>query len=391
MASSLSETVLAGCENLTEKARKGELATVINQKEMIHRILRFCESPRTGKQNILLIGHTGVGKTTIVEGVAQQLRNQELFQINTSDFLQLDPMRNEGYGNRLERIRKEIHRKEERVVFFFDEFGALCRKKAEGEKFAHSLNSHLSPTGIKCIAAMTQEEYDTMSKQEAFQSLLNRFQPIQVNDLQKEDIKKFLEATWSQEAPDIPTESSLWESLMARMKKEDGTWDLRAAKTWIHELVIAYQNAWNPLSSSSTLSKEQERDEWIRQGRHQQNVWNPTLERKNILQTIERLEREIDDLKKEEARNRERRNQLSSLRTILIQWKEVWQTTIHKLATSKEKKTLLEHRFLLHHLLLLPSLDLLLKRECSQEKPPLPLTVDKKFFDQHIPSLPKQP
>ena len=173
--------------DLTQKGYDGELDPVIGRSKEITRVMQvLC---RRTKCNPVLIGDPGVGKTAIVEGLAQQiadgnvpepLRDKRVVQLNTGNLVAGTKYRGE-FEERLRRIVKEISDSKE-VILFVDEVHTIVGAgSAEGAvDAANILKPGLSRGSFQLIGATTQEEYRKYVERDA--ALERRFQPVKVEE-----------------------------------------------------------------------------------------------------------------------------------------------------------------------------------------------------------------
>jgi ATP-dependent Clp protease ATP-binding subunit ClpB len=179
--------------DLTEAARKGKLDPVIGRDEEIRRVVQVLS--RRTKNNPVLIGEPGVGKTAIVEGLAQRivagdvpegLKDKRLVAIDIGAMVAGSKYRGE-FEDRLKAVLKEITESEGRIICFIDELHTLVGAgAAEGAvDAANMLKPALARGELRCIGATTLDEYRKHIEKDP--ALERRFQPVMVREPSVED------------------------------------------------------------------------------------------------------------------------------------------------------------------------------------------------------------
>ena len=184
--------------NLNDQARQGKLDPVIGRDEEIRRVLQILS--RRTKNNPVLIGDPGVGKTAIVEGIAQRIvagdvpENLKSKQIAALDIAQLvagTKFRGE-FEERLKAVVKEVQSSEGEIILFIDEIHLLVGAgSAEGSMdAANILKPALARGELRCIGATTLDEYRKHIEKDA--ALERRFQTVLVDQPSVEDTVSIL-------------------------------------------------------------------------------------------------------------------------------------------------------------------------------------------------------
>jgi ATP-dependent Clp protease ATP-binding subunit ClpB len=179
--------------DLTELARNGKLDPVIGRDEEVRRVIQVLS--RRTKNNPVLIGEPGVGKTAIVEGLAQRivrgdvpegLKNKKIFALDMGALVAGAKYRGE-FEERLKAVLKEIAESEGRIVLFIDELHTVVGAgAAEGAMDASQMLKPMLARGeLHTIGATTLDEYRKHIEKDA--ALERRFQPVLVGEPTVED------------------------------------------------------------------------------------------------------------------------------------------------------------------------------------------------------------
>ncbi len=179
--------------NLTDVARQGKLDPVIGRDEEIRRIIQVLS--RRTKNNPVLIGEPGVGKTAIVEGLAQRIVNgdipatlegKQVIALDLGSLVAGAKYRGE-FEDRLKAVLKEVEKRAGEIVLFIDEIHTLVGAgAAEGSMDASNmLKPALARGELHCVGATTLDEYRKYIEKDA--ALERRFQPVLVQEPTEED------------------------------------------------------------------------------------------------------------------------------------------------------------------------------------------------------------
>ena len=180
-------------KDLVELARKGKLDPIIGRDQEIRRAIQILS--RRNKNNPILIGEPGVGKTAIAEGIAQRilkgdvpenLKDKTIFSLDLGALVAGAKYRGE-FEERLKAVLEEIENSEGRIILFIDEVHNIVGAgKTEGSMDAGNLLKPMLARGeVKVIGATTIDEYRKYIEKDA--ALERRFQPVMVNEPTIED------------------------------------------------------------------------------------------------------------------------------------------------------------------------------------------------------------
>ena len=179
-------------QNLTDLARQGKLDPVIGRDEEVRRVVQVLS--RRTKNNPVLIGEPGVGKTAIVEGLAQRivsgdipetLQNKQVMSLDLGALIAGAKYRGE-FEDRLKAVLKEVEKRQGEIILFIDEIHTLVGAgAAEGAMDAgNMLKPALARGELHCVGATTLKEFRTIEKDSALE---RRFQKVVVREPSEDD------------------------------------------------------------------------------------------------------------------------------------------------------------------------------------------------------------
>jgi len=185
--------------DLTEMARRDQLDPVIGREKEIKRIIQILS--RRKKNNPVIIGEPGVGKTVLVEGLAQQiaraevpnsLLNKRVKVLEMAEIIAGAKMRGE-FEERMKAVKDEIIASQGNIILFIDELHTIVSAGAGagGVDASNMLKAALAKGQLQCIGATTLEEYKKHIEED--KALARRFQPILIQEPSVEETIRILE------------------------------------------------------------------------------------------------------------------------------------------------------------------------------------------------------
>ena len=315
--------------DMTQLAREGKLDPVIGREEEIRRVVRILS--RRTKNNPVLIGEPGVGKTTVIEGLAQRIINADvpanlaackLLSLDVGSLVAGSKYRGE-FEERMKGVLKEIEQSQETIVLFVDEIHLLMGAGASGEggmDAANLLKPMLARGQLHCIGATTLNEYRKyIEKDAAFE---RRFQQVLVKE------------------PSIPETISILRGLKERYEVHHGVTILDGAIVAAATLAARYITTRRLPDSAVDLIDEAAAD--VRVIRESQPEVLDNLERRHRQLEIEihALQRETDPSSKE--RMEEAKREAANVKEELEPLKEHYEREKNRSRDIQEAKMKLE-------------------------------------------------
>ena len=220
------------CENLSEKHRNGELHPVTGREDEFRQALACLNPTKQGTTvNLLLIGEPGVGKTEFMNGLAQRLKDREVFKFKNWSLFGA-PGAIQSPGDKMETAFREVKGFEQKPVFCCDELGDAK------DQVAAFLKPVLNNDSIQFVGSMTKAQYEKLKLEDkAFEE---RFKPIFLNPTNKEQTIRILKEKIRRSAPDLSYSQKALEKIF-ELSELRGYCQPRRAITILDQLINRVQ------------------------------------------------------------------------------------------------------------------------------------------------------
>lgn len=334
-------------EDLVQLAKDGQLDPVIGREEELNNLIRILS--RRKKNNPIVIGEAGVGKTVLVEGLAQKiadgrvppsLRDMKIVSLDVASIMAGSKMRGDVEEKVLDIVNSVVESND--TILFIDEIHTVLSSGMQGgtSEIASILKPALVRDGFRCIGATTTEEYSAYFEED--NALARRFQPVVLKESSIEDtvkilanLKPILEAhhnmNISEDALELAV--SLSDRYISDRYLPDKAIDLldEAAATKRLEIEGSFQNLSTLISKQRSLGSAKE--EYVLKG--QMEKAESIQKRENVLlKKIEKLQQEVDASKK----NKDSEVGIEDVRKVVSMWTGIPLNTLGE----KEKNALLK-------------------------------------------------
>ena len=324
------------CQNITKLAQQGKLDPVIGRHEEIRRVIQILS--RRTKNNPVLIGDPGVGKTAIVEGIAQRiinndvpesLKNNQIFALDMGSLMAGTKYQGE-FEERIKGILKSIEDAGDHVILFIDELHMLVGAGSTGGGMDASnlLKPALARGQLHCIGATTIKEYKKYIEKDA--ALERRFQKVLVEEPNVEDaisILRGLKEKYELHHGIKITDAALVQAVLLSSKNIPDRFLPDKAIDLVDEAASMVKMA---IESKPEQLDQMERK--IRQLEIEKVALTKEKDNKTSQQRLTDLGKELDELKKQHQ-------------TLLSQWKSE-REPLEKIQQIKEKIELANYEFL---------------------------------------------
>jgi ATP-dependent Clp protease ATP-binding subunit ClpC len=344
-AESKSDVLKLFTTDLTERARQGELDPVIGRDEEIMRVIEVLS--RRKKNNPILIGYPGVGKSVIVEGLASKIANADIpetllqkriLQLDMAEIVAGAKFKGE-FEERVKAIKDEIVKSAGAIILFIDETHTVMTGSGDGMSASSILKPALANGQLQCIGTTTFRDYKKYI--ETDKAIERRFQPITVEEPTVEETIEILQGLRSKYQQHhqidytdkaVQLSAKLSEKYIANRYLPDKAIDLLDEAGARKHLQLIYTE---PDIGALEKSKQQLHDQQLASFEAQdfENVSKVQQEIEQIKQKIKKLRRSYEEKKRELGKQVD----VEDIATIITRWTGI---PTSKMLTSEAEKLL---------------------------------------------------
>ncbi|NGX42380.1 MAG: Chaperone protein ClpB [Chlamydiae bacterium] len=359
--------------NLTEKGKKGKLDSVVGRDLEIRTVSSYLGKKKDDvKTFILLVGESGVGKTELVKGIAQEYREKTIFSISapelTSGFTSV--------GDKLRLLFMDIKGHENEVVFFIDELGDAIKKNPK-ENIGGVLKPFLGKDGVQVIAAVTKKEYEEQILNDS--SLGSRFYKIDVLPTTPDQTWMILRERMHSKGKEIRFEKGIADYIIKKTTEVGKNCLQPRQAVKVLDLAINHVGSLN-IENYVSEKLQEERDTLKKK---QQKYAEFPSENATLVKEISSHQEECTKLEVEHITLREK-----ALKTIgLIKRQKEFQSFRNQLACQIDKGTHLSEKrkhLLFLHWILLPWTENKIEELAKKIPEEIPFQVDRVLIDKII-------
>jgi ATP-dependent Clp protease ATP-binding subunit ClpB len=242
---------LPNCTNLTRQIALGQVEPHVTNPEIVQQIKSILNSGR----NVMLVGHSGEGKTTIAAQVARELRDKKVFTIDSGNLV--NGSVTFGHGEQINQIRSAAEGFEDKIVLFFDE-GHIALKN---NTCANAWKLFMNKPSPLFMTAITYKEFekikDSQQGLDNDMSFRRRFVPLFINPTEDSHLRLILQEFLINKASEIPVENAAIDkviSLSSEYRKEIGR--PSKALNLMEDVVRRCQEVFDSSFVSAALRKE---------------------------------------------------------------------------------------------------------------------------------------
>lgn len=318
-----------GFVNLSKKIEDDPRPPIVGRHQEIQTVVQCLGNLQYDSRCPLLKGKSGVGKSEIPTGLAQEiaegkhpgLAGKQVYHINTALLLESGGNSGGAYRSRLQTLMREIRGKEDQVILFFDEVDSLYRSSSN-KGLPRQFQELLDNPHIHCIAAITDTGYAESIKPD--DSLARRFRIVPVKEMSEEDTLAALRDFMTHKQPDVTlTNEAILEAIKLSEEKEN-LGKIAQAK----DLLVEAANALRTYRGEACTELEKAQIKFDRarkdllQSQHVEAVDKASLESLRIQNAL------IQELKEQVAEN----DSLIQERAILSKAQKVWRQALYNSA-----------------------------------------------------------